>query len=283
MFKLNDQTLYKDEANKYEYFNIHSVKVCKGDYFVYLDKRKKYAFTAVGKISSVPPPGDPNAEHLARSPTAKKVYNAWLDEVIEFAKPLSIKNTTKEGKRNRALLGIKDMNKEGLSISVASIRESLFEAILELADRNDLIPPIPSSKEGFFIGDEWGVTKKRPYMKAFSNQVKQRSNNQCIACGSKLKGLMEAAHLSAYADDKENRANPANGVCLCRYCHRAMDLSFIAIMPNGNLLVNPEMKEDPVADFHFNQISAEKRKEWLIGVSEEFLNEVVERWRAVNR
>ena len=282
IFKLSDKSIYPDkDLEEYVYHNTHSVKVAAGDYFVYLDKReKKYAFTTTGKIKKVET-REPSKDNLDKNPKVE-VFVALLHEVSEFPKPLSIKKDI-EGLSNRARLGFKDVNKMGWSISIATLEEVMFNAILELADPNKLITATPAPEGDYTIEDKWVESKKRAYLKAFSNQVKQRSDNQCIVCGSKLKGLMEAAHLSPYAADKKNRANPANGVCLCRYCHRAMDLFCIAIMPDGNLLVNPEMKEDPVANFHFNQISAKQRKGWLLGVSEEFLSGAVERWRAVNK
>ena len=93
-------------------------------------------------------------------------------------------------------------------------------------------------------------------------------------------GIVEAAHLSPYASDPKNRANPSNGVCLCKYCHRTLDLRLIAIQPNGELMVAPQIR-DAIALHHFGQISKEQRKEWLMGVDSTFL-ELTVKWYMEN-
>ena len=103
----------------------------------------------------------------------------------------------------------------------------------------------------------------------------KRSNSSCVVCGTSLSGVVDAAHLSPYATDKNNRANPSNGICLCKYCHRALDLRLIAITPDGNLLVSPSI-EDSVANHHFSQIKSEDRLLWLKGVDSSFLQLTVQ-------
>ena len=276
IFKLSDQSIYPDRKRKYVYHNTHSVRVREGDDFVFLDKRKEYAFTAAGSIRKVETT-DPSDEDRHHNPKVKDVYTAHLTDIIEFSTPLSISPKTQNGSANRARLGIDDVNLLGWSPAIAVIGEEMFDAILGLADGNDLIPE--ETKEDFSIPDHWGKTKKRPYMKAFSEKVKQRSNHQCVICGSRLRELMEAAHLSPYATDRKNRANPANGVCLCRFCHRAMDSQFLAIEADGHLLIVPEIMKDPVAKFHFNNIDTEQRQKWLRGVDPQFLNKSVELYK----
>jgi len=98
----------------------------------------------------------------------------------------------------------------------------------------------------------------------------QRSYSTCVVCGTRQPGVLDAAHLSPYASDKKNRANPANGICLCAFCHRALDRRIIAIQPNGELLVSPSV-DDPVAREHFERLDPKKRRSWLSGVSPKFL------------
>jgi hypothetical protein len=51
IFKVADQGLYPDEpGEKYVYDNTHSVRVARGDVFLYLDTSKQYSFTATGIV-----------------------------------------------------------------------------------------------------------------------------------------------------------------------------------------------------------------------------------------
>ena len=268
IFKVAEQDLYPDEpGTKYVYDNTHSVKVKKDDIFLYLDKTKRYSFTATGTVRRVTE-RKPTASEAGRTHKVRIVYTAHLGEVVWFSQPISVSPTTKEGRQNRAQLGITDVNLLGWSQSMPKLGEPMYSAILELIELKDLIPETVS--EDFSVPDSWSKTKTRPAMKGFTRIVLNRSFGTCIVCGSGLAGLVEAAHLSSYATDIKNRANPANGICLCRYCHRAMDLRLIAITPEGELLVAPEVI-DPVAKFHFERISAEDRRHLLHGIDPIFL------------
>jgi hypothetical protein len=268
IFKIAEQELYPDvPGKKYVYDNTHSVRVMAGDVFLYLDKTQKYSFTATGVVRRLTE-RIPTPKEAQRTNKVRIVFTAHLSDVIWFTSPLTISPLTKEGKRNRARLGIIDVNLLGWSQSIPSLGESMYHRILDLAETEGLVPSV--NTQDFHVPDTWGQTKTRGAVKSFSEQVLRRSNSTCIVCGSALPGVVEAAHLSPYASDKSNRANPANGVCLCKYCHRALDLRLIAIQPDGVLLVSPSVS-DPIALHHFSQISREQRAKWLVGVDRNFL------------
>ena len=277
IFKIAEQELYPDEPGaKYVYDNTHSVKVKQGDGFLYLDKTKGYAFTAFGIVKRVTK-RNPTATEAARARSVRVVYTAQLGDVAWFTEPLSISPDTKQGRKNRAQLGITDVNLLGWSQSMPSLSKAMFAAIVDQVELSGFMPTIPG--EDFSVPDAWGNSKVRPAMKGFTTAVMNRSNGTCIVCGTGLKGIVEAAHLSPYATDVKNRANPANGVGLCKYCHRALDLRIIAITREGELLKAPGMT-DPVALFHFDRLTSEGRRPLLSGVGSHFLDQTVERFEA---
>lgn len=153
------------------------------------------------------------------------------------------------------------------------LSEAMFAAIVELVELRGLMPT--ATEEDFSVPDAWSKSKARPVMKRFTTVVVNRSNGVCIVCGTGLEGIVDAAHLSPYATDVKNRANPANGVCLCKYCHRALDLRLIAITPAGELLVAPDII-DLVARFHFDRLTPDVRRRLLTGVDPHFLTLTVE-------
>jgi hypothetical protein len=273
IFKTAEQELYPDEPGaKYVYDNTHSVNVKPGDVFLYLDKTKGYAFTATGIVKRVIE-RKPTATEAARTRRVRVVYTAQLADVAWFNEPLSISPITKQGRKNRAQLGITDVNLLGWSQSMPSLGEAMFATIVQLVELRGLMPT--ATLEDFSVPDAWSKSKARPAMKKFNMEVVNRSNGACIICGTCLVGVVEAAHLSPYATDVKNRANPANGVCLCTYCHRALDLRVIAITPAGELLVAPDLV-DPVARFHFDRLPPDGRRRWLMGVDPRFLTLTVE-------
>ena len=278
IFKIAKQKLYRDDPGKlYVYDNTHSRRVAEGDVFLYLDKTMKYSFTATGIVHKLIDRA-PSRKESQRTEKVRTIFEAHLQDVIWFTEPLTISSSTKQGKKNRARLEIENVNLLGWSRSVPSLSEPLYDAILDLAEPEKILP-LPPRDGDFSIPDNWGETKTRSAIKKFSGPVMARSNRTCIVCGTSLRGLVEAAHLSPYADDKKNRANPANGICLCKYCHCALDSRLIGIQPNGVLLVSPLADDDLVACHHFSRIAPEQRLRWLKGVNHEFLELTVRSFR----
>jgi len=274
IFKVAEQELYPDvPGEKYVYDNTRSVRVAAGDVFLYLDKTRNYSFTAMGIVRKLTKRA-PTAEEMQRTAKVRTVFTAHLTDVIWFTERLSISPLTKNGKQNRARLGIIDVNLLGWSRSMPSLSEPMYQAILDLAETEKIVPPT-ATDEDFSIPDTWGKTKTRGVIKKFSDPVMSRSNSTCVVCGSSLPGLVEAAHLSSYASDQKNRANPANGICLCKYCHRALDIRIIAIQPNGILLIAPIIT-DEIAKHHFSRIDKKQRAKWLMGVDPKFLELTVQ-------
>ena len=262
-------------GEKYVYDNTHSVRVTAGDVFLYLDKSKRYAFSATGIVRRLSE-RSPTHSEAQRTRMVRRVFTAHLSDVIWFKEPLSISPTTKTGRGNRARLGIVDVNLLGWSQSMPKVSESMYQAILDLAENEKLIPITGNDDQEFSVPDNWGKTKIRKTMTRFSDAVMRRSDSTCVVCGTRQPGVLDAAHLSPYAFDRQNRANPANGICLCAFCHRALDERVIAIQSNGELLVCPSV-DDPVAMVHFTRLHPETRKPWLSGVSQNFL-ELTTQW-----
>lgn len=244
IFKLSKQTLYPDVPSKqYVFDNTHSIKVAPGDSFLFLDKTKDYSFTAVGTVSRLEE-REPTEEEALRTKNVRIVYIAHLNDVYYFDSPLCI--DPQKGKNNRKRLGIIDVNLLGWSHSIAKLCDDMFDRIIDLAyERNLFNPKLKNSntKKGnnnFEIKDQWGLVKRRAYLYDFSRKVKSLCLNQCVVCGLNNPLFLDAAHIVPYAIDKKNRANPNNGICLCKHCHIAYDSRVIEITHNGALTINDE-------------------------------------------
>ena len=53
--------------------------------------------------------------------------------------------------------------------------------------------------------------------------------------------LLEACHISGWADDENNRTNPKNGLCMTPTFHRAYDKFLMAITPDYEIVLSDEM------------------------------------------
>jgi hypothetical protein len=270
IFKTTKQELYPDKlGERYVYDNTHSVRVSKGDYFIYLDKEQGYAFTGIGVVKRI---GErkPTKAEASRRDKIRVVFTAHLTEVEWFEPPLSISPATKSGRANRAELGIVDVNLLGWSQSMPSISREMFFGILDLAEKTLTLNRGDSDNQDYSIPDSWSRTRARKKLRSFSDEAFARSNSRCVVCGTGLIGLLDAAHLSPYATDIKNRANPANGICLCKYCHTALDKRLIAICSSGEVTVSQTVQDD-IASIHFEGVGKECRATWLAGVDPKFL------------
>ena len=272
IFKQSNQELYPDELGRtYVYDNRHSVRVARDDSFIYLDKRGgSYAFTGHGIITNVQwrTPGASDIRH----PRINRVYTATLGDYIEYSRPLDIRTTSKTGRENRAALGVIDVNKIGWSISIVKLHSGMFERIVDLAYRQQHIqfPTILESSD-YEVSDAWSYVRTRHSLERFKKTILRRQGYICAICGTTLGVVLEVAHISSYSSDVKNRANPANGIGLCVFCHRAFDRGVFLFNENGVVSLAKDIGSDPVIEAHLSHLSSDARLKLLTGVDQDFL------------
>lgn len=289
ILKVADQQLYPDVPGlEYVYDNRHSTRVQAGDQFVYLDKREgRYCFTAVGSVREVRSRA-PTLEEATRAGRVRVVYVAHLCDVLWFSAPVDVSPTTVSGQRTRARLGLPaDINALGWSRSMPRISESLF-SLLQVAGEGRAVqastqsPHAATGPSDWSVPDSWGRAKRRRALDKFKEEVLERHHNRCGICGIGVANLLQIAHIKAYAVCIEHRANPANGLCLCAFCHVAYDSGEIALRPDGELLISNTMRHNAIANAHFSARSADDRRSDLTHDSEAFLEERVRSWGILN-
>ncbi len=271
IFKHSDQDQYGDEPGEaYVYDNRHSIKVSSEDSFVYLDKRGGgYGFTGHGVVAKVLTRSPNNTERL--NSRVKKIYTAELCDYVEYVNTLDIRTTSVEGRKNRSILGISDVNMLGWSRSIAELSLDMFRNIIELAYRGNLIETVPPESHEYEIPEAWTFVRRRHNLERFKKSVLHRQNYICTICGTTLKQVLEVAHISSYSKDVKNRANPANGIVLCVYCHRAFDRGVFQIYEDGTVLQTDDISPDLIAQAHLSNLSVTTRRNLLEGIDLEFL------------
>ena len=270
IFKLSEQEQYNDEHGQtYVYDNSHSVRVAAGDTFIYLDKRfGDYGFTGHGTVIKVQV-REAKVTGLSQS-KIKCIYTAELGDFVQYNRSLDIHPTRIEGRQNRAALGITDVNKLGWSRSIAQISPDMYKSIIDLSYRRHCIALAPIDGEDYAVPDTWSVVKSRYRVEQFKAAVLLRQGFACAICGTTLREVLDVAHISRYSTDIKNRANPANGVGLCTYCHRAFDGGVFHLYETGVVWVAyPDL--DPVALAHVSSLSPEARLNLLNGIDTELL------------
>lgn len=96
---------------------------------------------------------------------------------------------------------------------------------------------LPEGKERF------AIIKQRVNQSFFHSAVMCSYDFKCCISGIGNPELLEACHIIDWSEDKNNRSNPENGLCLNSLFHTAYDKYLIAITPDYNVIISDEMIE----------------------------------------
>lgn len=106
------------------------------------------------------------------------------------------------------------------------------------------IEDILQLKSSDFTGKEKEtVIRQRINQSAFRAVILANYNEQCAISGISVPQLLIASHIVPWADNVENRLNPANGICLSPLYDQAFDKGYIGIRPEDyTLVISKELK-----------------------------------------
>lgn len=97
-----------------------------------------------------------------------------------------------------------------------------------------------STKEG---KEKLCEVKTRVNQGFFRRLVLSTYQAQCCVTGLNLPEVLRASHIVAWADDKKNRLNPANGLCLSATYDAAFDRHLISFDENYRMILSPALKD----------------------------------------
>lgn len=130
------------------------------------------------------------------------------------------------------------INLEELSFVAASIRADMIGGSDVLSIIQDLaeLPPGEYSEQ---------IVKTRLGQQFFRTAVLNSYGNRCCVTGLSVPDLLIASHIKPWADSDERteRTNPCNGLCLNPFHDRAFDQGYITIDHNFSIIVSSKLKD----------------------------------------
>lgn len=97
------------------------------------------------------------------------------------------------------------------------------------------------------------IVRQRVNQQFFRETVLTSYLYQCCITGITNIPLLEACHISSWAEDEENRTNPKNGLCMNPLFHRAFDKHLFTITPDYKIVISEKMmsgtKDDVFLDY----------------------------------
>jgi hypothetical protein len=104
----------------------------------------------------------------------------------------------------------------------------------------DVLDELPAVQEG---RTRMATVEVRVNQARFRKAVLAGYNSTCCISGLRHEKLVIASHIVPWSEDKENRLNPQNGLCLSALHDRAYDQGMITVMPNGRVRVSDALRE----------------------------------------
>lgn len=124
---------------------------------------------------------------------------------------------------------------------------------LECAALNQRIQPTPTvvpsldPLDTFDLNDFTGetrrsITEQRVKQNFFRRAVLSSYRGRCCMSGLSDSRLLVASHIVPWSEDKSNRLNPSNGLCLSALHDRAFDKGLITLSDDFKVIVSEELK-----------------------------------------
>lgn len=104
--------------------------------------------------------------------------------------------------------------------------------------------PILQDTEGLVGEERISAIHTRVNQNVFRKMILSIYDNRCALTGIDIPELLLASHIKPWSEDKENRLNPLNGICLSALYDKAFDQGLIGFDQNYRVVLSQEIKEN---------------------------------------
>ncbi len=197
-----------------------------------------YTQTSFGRLHSRNPDIIKYAKLIGRTPSAlamKLVNIASLDPVIVNS---GRKGLQAASKMDKAMWQEMNDNWEAFWTQSELVMVNISKQTLEPKEK--LNPAITSySAENKSI-----ISSSRYGQNSFRKAVLSAHEEQCCITGISNTKLLVASHIIPWAEDKSNRLNPRNGLCLSNLHDKAFDSGLLTLNESLEVVLSKELRND---------------------------------------
>lgn len=122
------------------------------------------------------------------------------------------------------------------------IIESRLGALLSDQREDEVESTDAASPVDYSGSDVVALTKRRQGQSLFREAVFTAYQSRCCITDIADSRLLIASHIKPWREDKENRLNPCNGLCLSALADRAFDQGMISLSDGYELMVSSALK-----------------------------------------
>jgi predicted restriction endonuclease len=117
-----------------------------------------------------------------------------------------------------------------------------FDIPYERAEYMDALREVRDGEQADYSASDVMMTaKRRRHHEKFAVQVKANYSMACAMCGVFEPDFLVAGHIVAWSEDRQNRLNPANGLCLCVLHDRAFERGYLVLDEDLRIRMNPRL------------------------------------------
>lgn len=211
-----------------------------------------YCQLPFGRLSRGNPEVIALANLIGRTPSAvalKLTNLASLDPVIIASGRTGMSNVSK---LDRAIWQEFHTDWDGLVIECSQIRADMEKA--------SGLPIEPGSISDDLTPDFTGETRSQIVQQRigqafFRRAVLSSYRSRCCITGLSQPQLLIASHIAPWGQDKANRLNPSNGLCLSALHDRAFDQGLITLDDDWRVVLSAQLKQpDPALQRYFHSV-----------------------------
>lgn len=144
-------------------------------------------------------------------------------------------------------------NWEGLAVECVALRTSLVAAVRHQR------PGVAEDESAYFVGEtRAAIVEQRIKQNFFRRAVLSSYRGRCCMTGVTESRLLLASHIVPWSQDKVNRLNPANGLCLSALHDRAFDQGLISVSAEYTILLSASVARahEPLMQQAFKKLEA---------------------------
>jgi putative restriction endonuclease len=204
-----------------------------------------YCKTPFGKISKTNPQIIQLAELIGRTPSAVGLKLSNLASFDPSLQARGIKGMKNAGKGDRLVFEEFQNNREDLAFESENILANIQGIRLEKKYQEqlpDLSNLVGETRERY--------VKTRVNQNFFRQVILANYQSKCAVTGIDMPALLIASHILPWAENKKERLNPANGICLSALYDKAFDKHLISFDEDYRMILSQNLKEHCTKDYY---------------------------------
>lgn len=112
--------------------------------------------------------------------------------------------------------------------------------------------------------DRLAIIKQRVNQDAFRAMILSNYDYRCAITGMDIQSLLVASHIIPWAINENERLTPENGICLSPLYDKTFDKGYIGILPNYEIVLSKELKENNQKPFFLNSFAPIEHKKIIL-------------------